>query len=126
MSSALLRYQALRSRSEALFDLLTSDAYYSQPISLRHPIVFYEGHLPAFSFNTLVRKALGGLSIDPHLERLFARGIDPEDTNGASDPETGWPSRTRVQEFAAEADSRVLDALARGDWVRQGHARLDC
>ena len=28
---------------------------YSRPIDLRHPIVFYEGHLPAFSFNTLVK-----------------------------------------------------------------------
>jgi ergothioneine biosynthesis protein EgtB len=125
MSSALLRYQSLRSRSEALFNLLTADAYYSQPISLRHPIVFYEGHLPAFSFNTLVRRALGGSSIDPQLERLFARGIDPEDTNGASGPEAGWPSRARVQEFAAEADSRVTEVLAREDWVRPGHALLD-
>jgi iron(II)-dependent oxidoreductase len=63
-----------------LFDLLTEDAYYSRPIELRHPIVFYEGHLPAFSFNTLVKKALGGPSIDPRLETLFARGIDPHDS----------------------------------------------
>ena len=60
-----------------LFDLLADEAYYSQPIALRHPIVFYEGHLPAFSFNTLVKRALGGPSIDPRLEQLFARGIDP-------------------------------------------------
>ena len=39
--------------------------------------MFYEGHLPAFSFNTLVKKALGEPSIDAALETLFARGIDP-------------------------------------------------
>ena len=39
-----------------LFDLVEPEAYYSRPIALRHPIVYYEGHLPAFSVNTLVKK----------------------------------------------------------------------
>src|SRR6266487_3990999 len=68
-------YRRNRVRSRALFDMLASDAYYSQPIALRHPIVFYEGHLPAFSFNTLAKRALGRSSIDERLEQLFARGI---------------------------------------------------
>ena len=72
-------YRRNRQRSRALFDLLTEETYYSQPIALRHPIVFYEGHLPAFSFNTLVKRALGRPSIDERLERLFARGIDPSE-----------------------------------------------
>ncbi len=73
-NSVLTRYFRNRERSRALFDLLADEVYYSRPINLRHPIVFYEGHLPAFSFNTLVKKALGGPSIDPSLETLFARG----------------------------------------------------
>src|SRR5947199_2057052 len=75
-------YRRNRARSRALFDLLADEAYYSQPISLRHPIVFYEGHLPGFSFNTLVRKGLDRPSIDPRLETLFARGIDPHEAAG--------------------------------------------
>ena len=71
-------YRRNRARSRALFDLLAHDAYYQKPIALRHPIVFYEGHLPAFSFNTLVKRGLGRPSIDARLEALFARGIDPE------------------------------------------------
>src|SRR5919112_529439 len=70
-------YRRNRERSRALFDLLTDDAFYSQPIALRHPIVFYAGHLPAFSFNTLVKRGLGCPGIDERLETLFARGIDP-------------------------------------------------
>ena len=62
--------QKNRARSRALFDLIADEAYYSQPIALRHPIVFYEGHLPGFSFNTLVKKALGRPSIDARLETL--------------------------------------------------------
>src|SRR5262245_57615785 len=58
------RYRQNRVRTRELFGLIREDAYYSQPIALRHPIVFYEGHLPGFSFNTLVKKALGGASID--------------------------------------------------------------
>src|SRR5437667_12170994 len=81
-------YRDNRARSRRLFDLLTEDAYYSQPIALRHPIVFYEGHLPGFSFNTLVKKALGRPSIDARLESLFARGIDPHE-NGAGEAGRG-------------------------------------
>src|SRR5262245_36668899 len=80
-------YSENRARTKALFDLIADEAYYSRPIDLRHPIVFYEGHLPAFSFNTLVKRALGGPSIDPELEALFARGIDPSEDEG------GRPSR---------------------------------
>src|ERR1700732_1502874 len=104
----LARYRGNRDRSRRLFDLLTEDVYYGRPIELRHPIVFYEGHLPAFSFNTLVKKALGEPGIDPSLETLFARGIDPHDSvsgSGISD-RSRWPDRAVVQQFAAEADRR--------------------
>src|SRR6187431_2612600 len=73
-------YRRNRMRSAALFDLVSERSYYSRPISLRHPIVFYEGHLPAFSFNTLVKRGLGKPSIDTALEQLFARGIDPHES----------------------------------------------
>ena len=52
-------YRRNRARSAALFDLLDDEAYYGRPIALRQPVVFYEGHLPAFSFNTLVKRGLG-------------------------------------------------------------------
>src|SRR2546427_10804846 len=77
-------YRRNRERSRAIFDLLVDEAYYSQPIALRHPIVFYEGHLPAFSFNTLVKKGLGEPSIDARLEAIFARGIDPHENSASS------------------------------------------
>lgn len=128
-SALVAWYDRNRARSRQLFDLLTSDAYYSQPIALRHPIVFYEGHLPAFSFNTLVKRGLGEPGIDARLEQLFARGIDPHEAAGdASDPEQvarQWPSPGTVREFAAECDRRVRAALAHGDIDRPGHPLLD-
>jgi ergothioneine biosynthesis protein EgtB len=131
-------YRRNRERSRALFDLLSDDAFYSQPIALRHPIVFYAGHLPAFSFNTLVKRGLGCPGIDERLETLFARGIDPSPdapTTTAQPGDTatlegratlaGWPGRAEVDQFAAEADRRVIDALEHGDVERPGHPLLD-
>jgi ergothioneine biosynthesis protein EgtB len=115
-------YQAVRARSRQLFGLLDDEAYYSQPIDLRHPIVFYDGHLPAFSFNTLVKRALGRPSIDARLEALFARGIDPD---AARDHGISWPDRATVRAFVGEADRQVVDALGRDDLDRPGHALLD-
>ncbi len=110
-----------------LFDLVGDEAYYTRPISLRHPLVFYEGHLPGFSFNTLVKRGLGQPSIDPHLEALFARGIDPHesDAGGDADARKGWPSREEVRRFAEEADRRVLAALADADIEKPGDPLLD-
>ena len=117
-------YSRNRVRSHALFDLIADEAYYSRPIDLRHPIVFYEGHLPAFSFNTLVKRALGGPSIDAGLETLFARGIDPSEDQAGRSAAPQWPSRDTVRQFAAEADRRVRAALQRDDLDRPGDPLL--
>src|SRR6476620_12063111 len=137
-SSAALDRQALtawyrrnRARSRALFDLVSEQAYYDRPIALRHPIVFYEGHLPAFSFNTLVKRGLGKRGIDERLEALFARGIDPHESVAPAGGTTsagarnGWPARETLQQFAAEADRQVLDALEHEELDRPGHPLLD-
>jgi formylglycine-generating enzyme required for sulfatase activity len=118
-------YSRNRARTRALFDLVSDEAYYTRPIDLRHPIVFYEGHLPAFSFNTLVKRALGGSSIDPALETLFARGIDPSEEEAGRSNGHQWPSRATVQQFASEADRRVRAALERNDLARPGDPLLD-
>src|SRR5262249_49669458 len=112
-SAALAWYAKNRRRSQALFDLLADEAYYRQPIALRHAIVFYEGHLPAFSFNTLVKKGLGRPAIDPALETLFARGIDPVEAASAAagGVKLTWPTRRDVRAFAEEADRQVVEAL---------------
>jgi ergothioneine biosynthesis protein EgtB len=121
-------YSRNRRRSRALFDLVADQAYYTRPIALRHPLVFYEGHLPGFSFNTLVKRGLGQPGIDPRLEALFARGIDPHESAGSTDrvnDRDGWPSRAEVQEFADEADRRVIAALQNEDLDRPGHPLLN-
>src|SRR5262245_45504528 len=119
----LQRYRRNRARTRALFNLLSEQAYYSQPIALRHPIVFYEGHLPGFSFNTLVKKGLGRPSIDLRLEELFARGIDPAEPAGDRSGRQ-WPSRSEVHAFIDEADRHVVDAIANAAIDQAGHPLL--
>ena len=107
-------YRRNRERTETLFDLIAPDAYYSRPIALRNPIVFYEGHLPAFSVIAFLRRGLGRPPVDARLEALFERGIDPESLDGAvprSGAGTIWPSRDEVRAFARACDAAVLDAI---------------
>src|ERR1041384_1071085 len=122
---ALSWYARNRARSRALFEMLPEETYYERPIDLRHPIVFYDGHLPGFSFNTLVKRALGGPSIDARLEALFARGIDPSDASASGQSTSSWPAREEVRQFGAEADRRVRAALTSADLDRPGDPLLN-
>ena len=112
------RYRAGRARSAALFASIAPTAYYEAPIPLRHPFVFYDGHLPGFAYLVLHERALGGAQLDPALERLFERGIDPStlahaDRHRRSD----WPERSVVRRFGAACDAALIDDIA--------HAPLD-
>jgi len=113
-------YLRNRARSRAIFDLIDPAAYYSRPIALRNPIVFYEGHLPAFSIISFLRRGLGHPPIDARLEKLFERGIDPDSAEAAvprSGAGTMWPSRDEVLAFAARADDAIVSALERGEFL---------
>ena len=115
-SAALDWFRRNRARSRALFSIVAPDAFLERPIALRHPIVFYEGHLPAFNANTLLRRGLGRGPIDPELDVLFERGIDPlDDEAAAGTRRAAWPSRARVAEYARAADAAVADAIATAD-----------
>ncbi len=104
-----------RRRMHALYATLSDKAYFGRPIPLRNPLVFYEGHVPAFSHAHLVRNALGGPAIDEALERLFARGIDPHeatsDAKARGNEADEWPDRATVVAFRDEADRRVRAAI---------------
>ena len=111
-------YHANRSRSADIFGLIDPAVYYDAPIPLRHPFIFYEGHLPAFSYITLVRNALGKPSVDRAFEDLFNRGIDPDSVAAAEEHRRKpWPSRDAVAAFGRACDDAVVDALR--------HAKLD-
>lgn len=123
-AEALAWYRRNRARTAELFAVLAPDTLYAQPIAQRHPIVFYVGHLPGFSLNKLVKEALGRPGVDAALERLFARGIDP-DGDGHDAAAFTWPDRDTVGAFVAAADARVIEALEDADLDRPGDPLLD-
>jgi ergothioneine biosynthesis protein EgtB len=119
------RFRRTRARSSAIFDLVPLDGRLERPIALRHPIIFYEGHIPAFYVNTLLKKGLGLAGIDDQLERLFARGIDPASEAAAAERQvSSWPSRHDLSAYVAEADRSVEHALATADLERPDHPVL--
>jgi gamma-glutamyl hercynylcysteine S-oxide synthase len=125
-ADVLERFAVNRRRTRALFDLLDESLYYERPISLRNPIVFYEGHIPAFAVNTLIKKALGQKGVDERLETIFARGIDPEsEATSIARGNPAWPSRREVRQFVEAADRLVEQAISSADLERSGDPMLD-
>jgi gamma-glutamyl hercynylcysteine S-oxide synthase len=109
-------YRQNRKRSRFLFDRVLPQGYETRPIPLRHPPVFYEGHLPAFSFNKLLYEALGRPALDLQFQTLFERGIDPGTAQAAAAAQRPtWPTRPEVQAFAAECDAAIEDVLMRDE-----------
>jgi len=107
-------YRDTRRITHELFTIPTAGAYYERPIRLRNPIVFYEGHIPAFAVNTLIKLALKHEGIDPEYETLFARGIDPESEDAAKAPTDFWPSRDAILAYGRDADDLIFRALCDG------------
>ncbi len=112
------RLEAAWARSDEVFATLSPAAFSLRPIALRHPLLFYLGHLPAFAYNQIVRGALGEPPLDAALDSLFERGIDPESESDAVSL-ASWPSvaeviayRDRVREVVRE---RVPSVLAKRD-----------
>jgi gamma-glutamyl hercynylcysteine S-oxide synthase len=111
-------YARNRERSDFLFDRVRPEAYEARPIALRNPICFYEGHLPAFSVNTLLKRGLGDAGLDEDYETLFERGIDPETESAVATQKSPWPSRIEIRSYGAAADRAILDALRRREIAR--------
>jgi len=105
-----------RARTKEIFRIPVPAAYFDRPIALRNPIVFYEGHLPAFCINTLIKLALGREGIDERLEVLFARGIDPDSEDAVKDPGSVWPSREAVQAYGTTADA-IIERVLSGETI---------
>lgn len=107
---ALLR--RVFTRSDALFAAIRCDAMAMRPITLRHPLLFYLGHLPAFAYNQIVRGVLGGAHLDPELDVLFERGIDPKDeASAAAATLSSWPSLESVLAYRDAARQAVLRSI---------------
>ncbi|MEX2217151.1 MAG: DinB family protein, partial [Phycisphaerales bacterium] len=65
-------------RTDRIFELLAPGSWLAQPIALRHPFIFYLGHLPAFAWNHVGGTLLERPPFNAAFDELFSRGIDPD------------------------------------------------
>ena len=125
---AQLRWQLLshlrnaRMLTDDLFRLVQPDALYDRPISERHRIVFYLGHLEAFDWNLICAHSFGMDSGQKELDRLFAFGIDPTSGDLPDDQPDDWPREPEIRQYNAKIRASVDRCLDRasGDqlfWV---------
>lgn len=95
-------------RSDQIFELIDPDtAWLARPIPLRHPFVFYLGHLPAFAWNQIARGVLGKASFAPALDSLFAFGIDPLGVDAVEDDGVSWPSVASIVAYRDQVRERI-------------------
>lgn len=110
----LLRYfHATFDRYESLFEVLSCDeAYYTKPISLRHPLIFYFGHTATFFINKFLLAGLIDQRIDPRLESMFAIGVDEMSWDDLDDARYDWPTVDEVRAYRRQA-RQVIDGVIR-------------
>lgn len=96
--------------SDRIFDVVARDRWLHRPIKLRHPILFYVGHLPAFAWNQLGNGLLGLGPFHREFDSLFERGIDPVGTDGHS-PSVEWPAIDLVLAYRDSVRARLLEVI---------------
>src|SRR5260370_33986254 len=108
-----------RRRTDELFTLLVPDAFYDRPIPERHRNIFYLGHLEAFDWNLICRKALDLPSFHPQFDKLFEFGIDPPVGRLPEDQPSDWPSVAEVERYNARVREGIDRALEQGEAPQQ-------
>jgi ergothioneine biosynthesis protein EgtB len=110
-------FSAAWRRTDMLFGIVAPGAMLSQPIPLRHPFIFYVGHLPAFAWNHVCRGVLGRPSFNPRFDEIFDRGIDPDVDDPSRchahpDVPQRWPGLEEVITYRDRVRDSIVDSLA--------------
>ncbi|KAI8805650.1 C-type lectin protein [Cladochytrium replicatum] len=89
-----------------------------RPISLRHPYIFYLGHIPCF-LDIQISKSLGLPLAEPsYYAQIFERGIDPDmedptKCHDHSEVPDSWPKLDDILRYRDNVRSRVKDLVCR-------------
>jgi ergothioneine biosynthesis protein EgtB len=110
------RLQRAWQRTDRIFSTLTSEAFLARPISLRHPFVFYVGHLPAFAWIHICGGVLGRPPFAPAFDDMFSRGIDPdvdhpERCHDHPEVPERWPELDVVLAYRDHVRAAVLESI---------------
>jgi ergothioneine biosynthesis protein EgtB len=127
------RFLSAWSRTDDLFGLVEESAFLTQPIVWRHPLIFYVGHLPSFSWNQICAGVLNWKSLNPYFDDLFCRGIDPDVDTGECHwhPEVPerWPELGAILGYRDRVRAAILESVdalprARSRDVMAQHGRV--
>src|SRR6266705_1740934 len=99
-----------RQNTDALFPLIRGAALYDRPISERHRLIFYLGHLEAFDWNLIAGQAYSIEPLHAEFDKLFAFGIDPVGGGLPTDQPADWPDEKDVRTYNTRVRAR-LDQL---------------
>src|SRR5437867_9712251 len=100
-----------RARSDELFRLVRPSAMYERPIPERHRLIFYLGHLEAFDWNLIARRAFGVEPFHAAYDKLFAFGIDPIGGGLPNEPPSDWPEAPAVRSYNHRVRTIVDECL---------------
>lgn len=114
------RMSDARARTDELFSVVKPDALYERPISERHRLIFYLGHLEAFDWSLIARRAFGIEAFSPSLDKLFAFGIDPIGGGLPNEPASDWPAAPAVRAYNDRVREIVDECLSGGRPARDG------
>jgi 5-histidylcysteine sulfoxide synthase/putative 4-mercaptohistidine N1-methyltranferase len=93
-------FQASWELDNRLYDSLKGDeAFYMRADSLRHPLIFYIGHMATFFINKLLLAGLITERINPKFESIFAVGVDEMSWDDLNEKHYDWPTLQEVRDY---------------------------
>ena len=107
------RLTEARKRTDDLFKIVREEAMYDRPISERHRIIFYVGHVESFDWNLLAQRAFGLQPFNETFDKLFAFGIDPVGGGLPTDQPADWPKREEIDAYNQRLRDELDRAIAR-------------
>lgn len=104
--------------TESLFlSLKYEESFYTKPYHcLRHPMIFYYGHVGSFYVNKMLLAALIRNPVNKEFEKIFETGVD-EMTWDVSTKENNinWPSLKAVKSYRKEVYNLVTDVINKSE-----------
>ncbi|KAJ3269212.1 hypothetical protein HDV01_001691 [Terramyces sp. JEL0728] len=103
--------------------IIDPSRYMNKPISLRHPYIFYLGHLPGF-LDIQLSRAVDEEPTNKYFAEIFERGIDPnmEDPSichSHSKVPKIWPDVKEIWNFTEAVRTRLQLLLAEGKLTKR-------